>query len=1077
MADDALCNAPDWQNPGMFGRNKEPAHATLIPYSSTGQAARGERYSSPWLKLLNGTWRFHWAPNPKGAPDGLAADDVDTSSWDDMVVPSSWQTQGAYDPPRYTNVQYPFPIDNYPRVPEADNPTAVYRTPFSVPEDWVGRQVFLTFEGVESAFHLWLNGQSVGYSQDSRLPAEFNVTRYLRPGENTVAARVVRWSDGSYLEDQDHWRLSGIYRDVYLWSAPAVHLRDFRVRTPFDTAWQNATLELTAWVRNYGADGAAGHTLEAILLDAAGQVVLREGVPCPDLAAGEERALHVSHPVSAPRKWNAEQPNLYTLLLTLRDPSGSLVEVESCRVGFRQVGIRAGQLLVNGVPIMLRGVNRHEHDPLKGKTVDEASMLQDILLMKQHNLNAVRTCHYPNHPRWYELCDEYGLYLIDEANVECHGHLATSDDPLFTAAYVDRGTNMVVRDKNHASILIWSLGNESGMGRNIDAEADAIRALDPTRPIHWEPIVRDAGMSRRVSDFVPPMYPTIERLVAYAEDPTDDRPVFMCEYAHAMGNSCGNLKEYWEAIDSHRRLRGGFVWDWVDQGLRQVTEDGTVWYAYGGDFGETPHDGSFCINGLVNPDRTVHPSLLEYKKLMEPVRVAAVDALAGRFTVTNHYDFDDLSNLRGQWAFLEDGLALQSGELPTLTLAPGTSATLSAPYRAPTVVPGAEYWLNVRFVLAEATPWAAAGQLVAWSQFRLPLGAFQDAEAPLSAAPALSVHDADDALTVRGHGFEVAFAKCDGSIRSFHRVGTNLLLAGPQANVWRAPTDNDGVSSERILSSLRAEGREPTLALLDEIRGVGSPARPRHLLAARWHTAGYDALTAVLRDFRATQIRAQAVAVEVRADLLNPRGERVFAVAYRYTVLGSGDVVVETRLVPEAGLPELARIGLTMTLPGRLERFDWFGRGPEETYSDRKASAMVGRYGGTVAEQFFPYVCPQENGNKTDVRWAALRAADGAGLLTTSVPALKTPLLNVSAHHYTAADLAAARHWHELKPREEITLNLDLVQSGLGGESCGPGTLPQYLVQPVETRFALRLRGIAPGEDPAVLARRQPEIP
>jgi len=550
----------------------------------------------------------------------------------------------------------------------------------------------------------------------------------------------------------------------------------------------------------------------------------------------------------------------------------------------------------------------------------------------------------------------------------------------------------------------------------------------------------------------------------------------MCEYAHAMGNSCGNLKEYWEAIESHRRLRGGFVWDWVDQGLRQETPEGKVWYAYGGDFGEEPHDGRFCINGLVNPDRTVHPALNEYKKLMEPVRVSVVDALAGRFTVTNRYDFADLSHLRGEWTLVEDGQVLQSGALPPLTLAPGAVETLTAPYRPPVVRPGAEYWLNVRFSLAEATPWAPAGHLLAWSQFRLPLGA-EPVVARLTSAPPVTLQDTNDTLAVRGEGFEILFDKCSGSIRSFRRAGIDLLIAGPRANLWRAPTDNDDVSSERLLATLRQEDREPTLEMLDEMRGVGSSLRPRHLHGARWRLAGLDALTPALRAFCATEVRPQAAVVEVQEDLLNPRGERAFAVSYRYTVLGSGYVVIETHLIPEGLLPELPRIGLTMTLPGGLERFDWFGRGPEESYADRKTSAMVGRYGGVVAGQFFPYVYPQENGNKTDVRWVALRAADGAGLLATALPGLNTPVLNVSAHHYTAHDLTVARHWHELTPRPEITLNLDLAQSGLGGESCGPGTLPQYLVQPVETRFALRLRGLAPGEDPGAMARVQPEVP
>jgi beta-galactosidase len=1061
----------DWQNPAMFGRNRVPMHATLAPYPDPALAAAGDRYHSPWVRLLNGEWKFRWAACPDAAPASLAAADVDDADWDRIAVPASWQTQVAYDPPMYTNVQYPFPIDDYPRVPEGDNPTAIYRREFTVPATWAARRVFLTFEGVESAFHLWVNGEEVGYSQDSRLPAEFDITRYLHPGTNVLALRVYRWSDGSYLEDQDHWRLSGIHRDVYLWSPPDVHVRDVRVRTPLDVAYRDATLDLLAWVENAGTDETAV-TLDVQLLSPAGERVFTERLAVP-LAAGEEREVALEREVANPLKWNAEEPNLYTLLLTLRDEAGEVIEAESVRVGFRQVDIRDGQILVNGVPIVFRGVNRHEHDPHKGKTVDEASMLQDILLMKRHNLNAVRTCHYPDHPRWYELCDEYGLYLVDEANVECHGRLETSDDPLYTAAYVERGVRMVLRDRNHPSVIIWSLGNESGMGRNIDAEADAVRALDPTRPIHWEPIVRDASMSRRVSDIIPPMYPTIERLVAFAEDPNDDRPVFMCEYAHAMGNSCGNLREYWEAIEAHPRLRGGFIWDWVDQGLEQVAEDGRVWFAYGGDFCEEPHDGNFCINGLVSPDRTVHPALLEYKKLMEPARIEALDALAGTIRVTNHYDFATLAGLRGEWALEEDGRAIQSGALPALAIGPGESATLTVPFQQPEgLTPGAEYWAVVRFRLAHDTLWAEAGHLVAWSQFRVPFPTRRVAPAAPGEMPGLRMTDTAAALTVEGEGFSIVLDKGEGTLRSFRRGDVELLAGGLRFSPWRAPTDNDATSSERVLAALEAEGRAPTLDVLDEIRGAGTSARPRHLHEARWRAAGFPVLVQTVTGVDVAQPSPQVVTATVRATQRPPTGDTGFDVTYTYTILGSGDVVVRTRVRPVGRLPELPRVGLVLDVAEGFETFTWFGRGPEETYADRKTSALVGRYSGTVDEQYVPYVRPQENGNKTDVRWAALTNDAGAGLLAAAMPGKDTPVLNVSVHHCTTDDLTAAQHLHEVPRRPEITLHLDLVQSGLGGESCGPGTLPQYLIPPRETEFAIRLKGLAPGDDPAALARR-----
>ncbi|NLD72493.1 MAG: DUF4981 domain-containing protein, partial [Chloroflexi bacterium] len=738
------------------------------------------------------------------------------------------------------------------------------------------------------------------------------------------------------------------------------HIRDFRVRTPLDVAYRDATLDLLAWVENAGETEAA-RTLEVQLLNPTGETTFTERIEGMHLAPGEEREVSLQREVVAPRKWNAEEPNLYTLLLTLYDEAGEIVEVQSTRVGFRQVDIRDGKILVNGVPIVFRGVNRHEHDPRKGKTVDEASMLQDILLMKRHNLNAVRTCHYPDHPRWYELCDEYGLYLVDEANVECHGRLDTSDDPIFTDAYVERGVRMVLRDRNHPSVIIWSLGNESGMGRNIDAEADAIRALDPTRPIHWEPIVRDPEMSRRVSDIIPPMYPTIERLVELAEDPNDDRPIFMCEYAHAMGNSCGNLREYWEAIEAHPRLRGGFIWDWVDQGLEQTAEDGRVWYAYGGDFCEEPHDGNFCINGLVSPDRTVHPALLEYKKLMEPARVEALDALAGRIQVTNKYNFATLAGLKGEWALEADGQVLQSGALPPLAIGPGESATLTVPFQQPeALTAGAEYWAVVRFRLAEDTLWAEAGHEVAWSQFRVPFPTRRVGPVAPAEMPALRMADDPAALTVEGEGFRVVLDKKEGTIRSFVRDGVELLAGGLRFDPWRAPTDNDATSSERLLAMLEAEGREPTLEDLDEIRGAGAGGgRPRHLHEARWRAAGLPVLVQTVTGFDAAQPSPQVVTATVRAEQRPPTGDTGLDVAYTYTILGSGDVVVRTRITPVGRLPELPRIGVTLGLPEGFEEFTWFGRGPEETYADRKTSALVGLYRGTVDEQYVPYVRPQ----------------------------------------------------------------------------------------------------------------------
>jgi len=653
---------PDWENPRVTGINKEPAHATLVPYADAESAARCDRSASSFRRSLNGSWRFHVDPNPASAVQGFEQPAFDDSAWDDIPVPANWQLQGdiargqhRYDKPMYTNVQYPFPIDRLPGVPLDDNPTGHYRRAFTVPDEWAGRRLFLTFDGVDSAFYVWLNGQMLGFSKDSRLPAEFDITDFVQLGENLVALRIFRWSDGSYVEDQDFWRLSGIFRDVTLWSAPTLHIRDFAVVTELDDDYTNATLHLRAHVRNYTGVVAAGQ-VEAQLLDPSGQPLFDE--PLAAIVSVEkdgETTVTLSAPISNPAKWSAEHPTLYTLLLSLHDETGALVEVESCRVGFRSVEIRGGLLLVNGVRVLIKGVNRHEHDPETGHTVSEALMIEDIRLMKQHNINAVRTAHYPNHPRWYELCDEYGLYLMDEANIESHGVWdRLTKDPTWHDAFLDRVSRMVGRDKNHPSVIAWSLGNESGYGPNHVACSDWVRANDPTRPVHYHP-AEDAP----TIDILGPMYPSVQKIIDMAQVPGETRPIIMCEYAHAMGNSNGNLVEYWQAVDDYPRLQGGFIWDWVDQGLRRISEEGIEWWAYGGDFGDTPNDNNFCCNGLIQADRTPHPGLIEYKKVLEPVRVTPIDLAAGRFAVQNRYHFSDLSHLSVRWDVQVEGVQVE----------------------------------------------------------------------------------------------------------------------------------------------------------------------------------------------------------------------------------------------------------------------------------------------------------------------------------------------------------------------------------------------------------------------------------
>ncbi|MBS7654491.1 DUF4981 domain-containing protein [Candidatus Bathyarchaeota archaeon] len=1077
---------PEWENPRVTGKNKEPAHTTLTPYPDEKMALECVKDKSPWLLTLNGEWKFKLYENPNLVPEGFYAPDYDAESWDVILVPSNWQMYG-YDKPIYVNVRYPFHADP-PRVPHDWNPNGIYRRTFTIPNDWFGKQVFLVFDGVDSAFYVWINGQMVGYSEDSRLPAEFNITRYIKPGENTLAVKVLRWSDGSYLEDQDMFRLSGIYRDVYLYCTPNIHIRDFFVRTIFDGNYQDATLKVRVNVRNYSNEISKLNILEIKLFNHEGLPVLDEPIISHfgGIRPKSEAVLEVERKVSRPRKWSAEDPYLYTLLFTLKNERGEIIEVESCHVGFRQIEIKGGRILVNGVPIYLKGVNRHEHDDVRGHAVTVESMEKDIILMKRFNFNAVRTSHYPNHPAWYDLCDKYGIYVIDEANIECHGlvgflrtifqaeetlgksweelmqefreelkkrsweeimeeiskrfarYVEPAHDPEWLHAFMERFVRMVERDKNHPCVIIWSLGNESGYGPNHDALSGWARGYDPTRPVHYEGTIhtRERKISRSV-DIISIMYPSLERLIYLAEDPEEDRPIIMCEYAHSMGNSTGNLKEYWEIIYKYKRLCGGFIWDWVDQGLKRVTEDGQEWWAYGGDFGDEPNDGNFCINGLVWPDRTPHPAMWECKKIQQPVEAEAVDLSNGTIRILNKHDFTDLSIIDIFWELTEDGKVIQQGMLPKLFTSPRESEIVTVPFKVPEQLkPGAEYWLTIRYKLTKDTLWAESGHEIGWTQFKMPFEVPSGPVVKVSDMPPLKFEESADKIEILGKNFSLVFNKRDGCISSLIYGGFNIIKKGPLLNLWRAPTDNDA----------------PRLALM-------------------WRGAGLDRLKHMVREVKTEKISDQLVYVSISTLLCTPEENERFKCNYLYKIYGSGDIMVEVDVNPASGLPpSLPRVGLQLTLPGGFENVAWFGRGPHENYWDRKEGAQIGFYSGTVDEQYVPYIKPQENGNKTDVRWVSLTNNLGIGLL-----AIGMPLMEFSVHHYTIEDFEKAKHTYELKRREDITLSLDYKQSGLGGGSCGPDTLPQYLVKPEHIRFSLRLKPISPSESAMCLSKQKIE--
>ena len=1076
---------PDWENPRVTGINKEPAHATLMPYPDEKVALECVRENSPWFMTLNGEWKFKLYNNPKLAPENFFDLKYDDSNWDNIPVPSNWQMLG-YDKPIYVNVRYPFPADP-PRVPHDWNPTGLYRRRFTVPEDWLNKQIFLVFEGVDSAFYVWVNGQFVGYSQDSRLPAEFSITRYIKLGENLLAVMVLRWCDGSYLEDQDMWRMSGIFRDVYIYCAPNLHIRDFFVRTFFDEKYENAILKVRVNIRNYSDIKSKPHIIEIKLFDDKGLPVFDKPVTkyIEWVNPRSEVVVEIEKEVIKPRKWSAEDPYLYTMLLTLRNELAEVVEVESCRVGFRQIEVKNGRILINGVSVYFKGVNRHEHDDVRGHAITVELMEKDIILMKRFNFNAVRTSHYPNHPAWYDLCDKYGIYVIDEANIECHGLLGFSravwqiekelgkswneivmdlkekrkdkpwngvirelldrfpkyvepaHDPEWLHAFMERFVRMVERDKNHPCVIIWSLGNESGYGPNHDALAGWVHGYDPTRPVHYEGTIHTRGKISCSVDVISIMYPSLERLRELAEDPEEDRPIIMCEYTHSMGNSTGNLKEYWDMIYKYRRLCGGFIWDWVDQGIKRVTEDGREWWAYGGDFGDEPNDGNFCINGLVWPDRKPHPALWECKKIQQPVEAEAIDLSKGIIRILNRYDFTDLGILDIFWELTEDGEVIQRGILPKIYTPPHESEVVTVPFNIPEKLkPGAEYYLIIRYKLSENTLWAERGYEVGWSQFKMPFEVLEGPEIKISDMPVLNVEEELDKIIVSGKEFGLTFDKNSGCISSLIYKGFNLVENGPLLNVWRAPTDNDV---------------------------------PR--LAPLWRSAGLDQLKSVVRNIKAKKLAEQLIQIIVESSLCAPENLERFSCTYTYKIYGSSDIIVEADIRPKEGLPpHLPRIGLQLIIPEGFENFIWFGRGPHENYCDRKEGALIGLYKSTVDEQYVPYIKPQENGNKTDVRWAALTNNLGFGLL-----AIGMPLMEVSVHHYTAKDFENVKHTHELVRRKNIFLNLDYMQSGLGGGSCGPDTLPKYLVKPEPICFRVRLRPISPEDSPMELSKQRIE--
>ncbi|WP_213135310.1 beta-galactosidase [Citrobacter sp. FP75] len=998
----------DWENPGVTQLNRLEAHPPFCSWRSADDARIDRR--SAQLRSLNGQWQFAWFAAPEAVPESWLTEDV--AQAETITVPSNWQMDG-FDAPIYTNVTYPIPV-NPPYVP-AENPTGCYSLTFNVEDAWLDEgQTRIIFDGVNSAFHLWCNGRWVGYGQDSRLPSEFDLSDYLLRGENRLAVMVLRWSDGSYLEDQDMWRMSGIFRDVSLLHKPTTQIRDLRINTRFNDDFSRAALE--AEVRVAGNES---EDLRITLQLWEGETLAHETTsPLGSEIIDERGAYHdrvtLRLNIESPALWSAETPNLYRAVVQLQTADGTLIEAEACDVGFRQVRIENGLLLLNGKPLLIRGTNRHEHHPVNGQVMDEATMVQDIILMKQNNFNAVRCSHYPNHPLWYSLCDRYGLYVVDEANIETHGMVPMNrltDDPAWLPAISQRVTRMVQRDRNHPSIIIWSLGNESGHGANHDALYRWIKSDDPSRPVQYE----GGGANTAATDIICPMYARVDQdqpfpavpkwsIKKWLSMPGEQRPLILCEYAHAMGNSFGGFAKYWQAFRQYPRLQGGFVWDWVDQSLIKYDENGKAWSAYGGDFGDTPNDRQFCMNGLVFADRTPHPALYEAKHEQQFFQFTLLPGAERQIEVTSEYLFRRSDNEVLHWSIAQDGNPLAAGEIE-LDIAPQGHQVITLP-DVPMPDTAGQLWLTVRVEQPQATAWSDAGHISAWQQWKLEekLSLAQPPRA--STAPQLTV--SENSFIASANDKRWQFDRQSGLLTQYWIGDTAQLLTPITDQFTRAPLDNDiGVSeSTRIDPNAWVE---------------------------RWKAAGHYCAEPLLLLCEAEAL-ANSVLITT-AHAWQHQGETLFISRKSFRIDGHGEMQVTVDVDIANGTPHPARIGLSCQLAHVAERVNWLGLGPHENYPDRLSAACFDRWDVSLDEMYTPYVFPGENGLRCGTRELRYGAHQWRGDFQ----------FNIS--HFSQKQLMETSHRHLLQPEAGTWLNIDGFHMGVGGDdSWSPSVSPEYLL-------------------------------
>lgn len=1041
----------DWENPALPGLNREDPHATMISYADEASALAGVKENSPNWLTLDGTWKFHFSKTPEERPFWFFKDDYDIRDWDDTPVPSNWQLKG-YDPPIYSNIPYPFKA-NPPRIPHDINTVGSYKRSFRMPSEWNNKEIFLRFGAVSSFFYVWVNEQLVGFSKDSKTPAEFDITKYIRKGKNNLSVEVYRWSDGSYLEDQDFWRMSGIQRTVFLHARPKTYITDFFAKGDLDNNYTEGKLDLGVLLSSKMEDKVQ-YLVEASLFDKGNRIYNEENKAI--LGTGNKTLIKFSKSFPGIKKWSAETPDLYSLVIAMKDDKGKTIECVSTKIGFRKIEIFKSQLLVNGVAVYLKGVNMHEHNDVTGHVIDEATILKDIRMMKSFNINAMRTCHYPQQELWYQMCDKYGLYLIDEADIESHGigyvkDVTLADKPEWADAHLDRMTRMVERDKNHPSVIIWSMGNEAGDGHNFLNGYKWIKGRDNTRPVQYERAEQLTNAPERHTDIWCPMYAKIEYLEAYAKDKKNDRPLIMCEYAHAMGNSTGNLQDYWDVIEKYPKLQGGFIWDWVDQGLLKTSETGEKYWAYGGDFGPEGirSDGNFNINGLVWPDRSPHPGLYEVKKVYQYIGFEPIDLAKGIIKVRNKYGFTNLSHFNFDWEIIADGSVIQSGKFKVPSLAPGSDTLVKIPFDKIEPAPGTEYFLNLKASRADEWNYVPEDHVYADGQFRLPSEA-KPLPAVIDKLALLQTTTKGSKLEVAGKDIKLTFDLAKGALESYLFKGKELLLKGPEPDFWRPPTDND-------------YGYRMDLKLVV------------------WKKAG-ERLKVTKADI--SQPEMGKVVVTFRYDIQGLDNKKIAGYSSVYTILGSGNVIVRNSFAKAHGkAPEIPRMGMQMQLPVDFSNLRWFGRGPHENYCDRYTSAEVGLYESTVGDQYVPYIRPQENGYKTGARWLTLTDESGTGVLITGQPLFCfTALHNIHDDFESPGKIAQYRkdaktantHTINVKPRDLVNLNVDLGQMGVGGDdSWGAEIHKQYRLLADKYEYTFRFRPITKEDDILKLSREK----